>query len=908
MRRLISAIRNLFRHNRIERDLDAEVRGYSDLLEQEKLSSGMSASEAKRSTRIDLIGPEQLKEEVRANRAGANLETIFRDVRFGLRVLRKNPGFTAVAVLTLALGIGANTAIFSVIESQLWRPLPFPDSERVYQLDTTPPENASTWFGVSGSQLLAWRSEVHAFDSLGAFNYPAGRNFSAGASTSRVRAMQISSGFLETLQAHPILGRAFTPADEAADTNAPIPSTLIVATPQRIVILSYNFWRDNFGLDPAAVGKTVTLDGVPHAVVGVAPPALHLEFTADPDLFVPLRVSTEAIGRYSNDKFSVIAHLAPDSTLERARAELNAAILRQMASESSHAQKRALVFEKLRVLRTTYAASSLFFFAGATALVLLIACVNIAGLLLARGLSRQREFALRAVLGASRATIIRQLLVESLLISFMGGAAGILLSLWGARGFMALIDPDSLPRISPIVLDTRVLLFTLLFCVIAAAIVGLLPALFASRANVNDALRQGSRSVTQSRSQKQSRVLLLVAEVSLALVLLFGAGLFLGSFMKQQQAPLGFDPHGILTARIMLRGTAYSTPAAQRNFYDRVTSSIGAIPGVRAVAVSSSVPLQGGGEKSFTIPGRPVPLPGEEPHASVFSVAPNFLNIYGIHLLAGRNFSVRDSANASRVAIVNQNFARHYFPNDDPVGKVLTFASGGYGQIIPPGQVEIIGLIQNLQEYGANEIPFDDLYLPFAQSPAGKAMLSIATDVSTASLMPSIRQAVQGIDKDQPIYNEQTMDDSVRASLKGAQSNLLLVTLLAIVATALVSIGIFGTISHFVQQRTQEFGIRLALGASPARILRLTLGQTMKICLSGLIVGIAASLALAKLLRPALYLAPHEHMGMLYGVSIYDPFSISVASALIIAVVLFASYIPARRAMRVDPMVALRHE
>ncbi len=690
--RIITTLRNLFHRERINRDLDAEVRSYADLLQDEKMSTGMSANEARRASRINMGGPEQLKEEIRANRAGAKLETIFRDVRFGVRMLRKNPGFTAVAVLTLALGIGANTAIFSVIESQLWRPLPFPDSERVYQLDTTPPENATSWFGVSGSQLLSWRSEAHAFDAISGFNYPVGRNFSAGASTGRIRAMEISSGFFETLQTRPLLGRAFTLADEAADNSSSIPSALIVAPPQRIVILSHDFWRDNFGSDPAAVGKTVILDGVAHTVVGVAAPELHLEFTEDPDLYVPLRVGTEATSRYSNDTFSAMAHLAPGFTPERARAEMNAIILREMADEGSHARRRALIFGKLRVIQTSYAGSSLFFFAGATALVLLIACVNIAGLLLARGLTRQREFALRAVLGASRGAIIRQLLVESLLISLMGGAAGILFSLWCAHGFAALLHVDSLPRVSPIELDMHVLLFTLLFCVLAAVIVGLLPALFASRANVNDALRQGSRGVTQSRSQKQSRIALLVAEVSLALMLLFGAGLFLGSFIKLQQAPLGFDSHGILTARIMLRGTAYATPAAQRNFYDRVTSSVGAIPGIRSVAISTSVPLQGGGRKSFTIPGRPTPTSDEEPNASVFGVPPNFFDVYRIHLLAGRNFTERDSANASRVAIVNQNFARHFFPNEDPLGKVLNFTSGGSGQIIPPGQVQIVGI------------------------------------------------------------------------------------------------------------------------------------------------------------------------------------------------------------------------
>jgi putative ABC transport system permease protein len=908
MRRLISAIQNLFRHNRIERDLDAEVRSYSDLLEQEKLSAGISASEAKRSTRIDLIGPEQLKEAVRANRAGAKLETIFRDIRFGTRVLRKNPGFTAVAVLTLALGIGANTAIFSVIESQLWRPLPFPDSERVYDIDTTPPGNSTNWFGVSGPQFTAWRTQVHTFDVLGGYDYPVGRNFSAGTATGRAKAMAITSGFFETLQIHPALGRAFTPRDEVGGTGESSPTELMPAAPQRIAILSHSLWRDSFHSDPAAIGQTVVLDGAVHTIVGVAPASLHLDFTVDPDLFVPLRVDIAPAGHLSNLKFSVVGHLAPSESPEHARAEMNAIIAREIAAEGSHAAPRALVMEKMRIVESSYVASSLYFFAGATAFVLLIACVNIAGLLLARGLTRQREFALRAALGASRGVIIRQLLVESLLIAFMGGAAGVLLSVWGARGFVALLSSDALPRATPLQVDTRVLLVTLCICVFSAVIVGLFPALFASRADANSALRQVSRSSTQSGSQRRTRSPLLIAEISLALVLLFGARLFLGSFVKQQQAPLGFEPQNILTMRIMLRGANYVTQDQQRLFYERVSSSVRSLPGVRAVSISTSVPLDGGGSRSFTIPGRPIPAPGDEPSAMVCNVAPEFFSLFQIRLLAGRDFTARDSASAGRVAIVNQRFALQFFPNEDPVGKVLTLTASGRGQLIEPGQVQIVGVTENVQEFGANEMPFNDLYLPFAQSPAGKTILSVSSDLPVASLTPAIRKAVQAIDKDQPVYNEQTMDEAVRASLKGAQTNLVLVVLLAAVATILVSIGIFGTISHFVQQRTQEFGIRLALGATPARILRHALAQTLTICLPGLLLGIGISLGLGRILQSALYLVPHEHTGMLYSVSIFDPLSMGAASALIIAVVLFASYIPARRAMRVDPMVALRHE
>jgi len=906
--RISAATRNLFRRDRAERDLDAEVCSYSDMLEEEKLSAGMSPNEAWRSARMDVGGPEQLKEEVRAIRAGAWLETIFRDVRFGARTLRKNPGFTAVAILTLALGIGANTAIFGVIESQLWRPLPFADSESVYDLDTTPPGNSTNWFGVSGPQFTAWRTEVHTFDVLGGYDYPTGRNFSVGTSTGRAQAMRITSGFFETLQIHPILGRAFTPHDEIASTDDSAPTELMPAPPQRIAILSFNLWRDTFRSDSSAIGQTVILDGVAHTIVGVAPANLHLDFTVDPDLFVPLRVDIAPTGRISNLKFSVIGHLAPSETPEHARAEMNAIIAREIAAEGSRAQHRVLVLEKMRVVESSSVASSLYFFAGATAFVLLIACVNIAGFLLARGLTRQREFALRAALGASRGAIIRQLLVESLLVTFMGGTAGIVLSVWGARGFVALLSPDVLPRTTPVQLDSRVLLVTLFVCVFSAAIVGLFPALFASRADANGALRQGSRSATQSGSQRRTRSVLLIAEVSLALVLLFGAGLFLGSFIQQQQAPLGFDPHNILTMRIMLRGASYVTPDQQRLFYERVSSSVRSLPGVRAVAISTSVPLDGGGSRSFTIPGLPVPAPGDEPSAMVCNIAPEFFSLFRIRLLAGRDFTHRDSIAGPRVAIVNQRFARHYFPNEDPVGKVLTLTSSGRGQLIEPGQVQIVGVVENTQEFGANEMPFNDLYLPFAQSPAGKTTLSVSSDLPVSSLMSSIRQAVQAIDTNQPVYNEQTMEDAVRASLKGAQTNLVLVALLAAVATILVSIGIFGTISHFVQQRTQEFGIRLALGATPARILRHALAQTLMICVCGLLLGIGISLGLGELLQSALYLVPHEHTGMLYGVSIFDPLSTSVASILIIAVVILASYIPARRAMRVDPMVALRHE
>jgi putative ABC transport system permease protein len=893
LQKLRSLARNLIRRDRIERDLDAEVRSFSDLLEEEKLSAGMSANEAKRSARIDIVGPEQLKEEVRGARSGAWLETIFRDIRFGARMLRKNPGFTSVAILTLALGIGANTAIFSIVESQLWRPLPFPDSERLVDAHPVLVNNPKQWDVLSVRSYRVWRDLSHSFMTLAAYIYPGARNLTANGASERVLVMPVTFNFFDTFKVPVAGGRAFSLEEETPGR-------------ERVAIVSDSLWRDRFGADPAILGKPITLDGEPYVIVGIGSPRLHIEYLDEPAVFVPLLMDPSApLVR----NIYVVGRLASDITPERARVELAAILNRQLKSEGVQSED-AVAVTNLRQTWTQFAARSLYFFAGAVSLVLLIACFNTAGLLLARGLARRREFSLRAALGATRFTLIRQLLVESLMLAFGGGVAGTFLGLWLAQSFAAFIPADTLPLRATVALDTRVLFFTVAVSVFSALLLGVAPAIFASRTDLNDVLRQSLRGLVTGRSQHSVRRILVASEVALGLVLLFGAGLFLSSFVRLQQAPRGFDAPGALTFQVSLRGANYSAPDQMLRYFNRLSEKLNALPGVRELTLGSGLPLAGStaGFASVNIAGRP-PI---QPHGVgliVHAVSSNYFDALHIQLVEGRTFNPRDnSAGSPRVAIMNRNAAHELFGTEDPVGKILEFVPDERRGVPAESPVQIIGLSENAQEFGANEVPMSDLYVPFAQHPVASAYAVVSSRLPRAELADAIRTATFALDKDQPIYDLKTMDERIENSTTGARFNLFLVAGLAVVGVLLVSVGIFGTVSYFVQQRTQEFGVRLALGATPGRILRQVIVQSLATGFAGLSGGIAASLFLGRLLRHALYLAPHEHTGMLYGVSIYDPVSLSIASLLLVIVVTAASYIPARRAMKVDPMVALRHE
>jgi predicted permease len=881
----------LFDRRDSERELADELESHLQLHIDDNLRSGMTPQGARRQALLKLGGIEQTKEAYRDRKGPPIIESLLRDLRFGLRALRKNPGFATVAVLTLAIGIGSNTAIFSVLESQLWRPLPFPDSERLVDAHVVVRENPRQWDTLSNSVYQAWRARSHSFTNLGAYNYPANRNLTAGGTSERVQVMPVTSSLFDTLGVPLETGRGFLPEEETPGRD-------------RVAILTDALWQTRFASDHSVIGKPIVIDGQPYIVIGIASRRLHFEYIDEPAIFVPLAMEqSEPVLRNTY----VIGRLAPGVTPEQARAQLTSILETIPKSGGGQAESTAAV-TNLRETWTGFAARSLFFFAGAVLLVLLIACVNNAALLLARGLARQREFTLRAALGAGRGTLVRQSLVESLILSLAGGAAGTLLGLWGADAFAAFIPHDALPRNTHIALDARVLVFVLAVSIFSALLTGVAPALLSSRVDLHNALRQGASGLSSARSQNRTRGSLVILEVALALVLLFGAGLFLSSFVRLEQAPRGFEAPGALSFRVSLRGESYAQPEQQQRYFRSLADQLGALPGVQAVTVGTGIPLDGYTlSASVKVAGRP-PRGKHGTGVLTYAVAPNFFGLLHMHLLAGRAFAPGDSGASPRVAIINRNAAHTLFGSEDPLGKILEPVPDERRGVSAEAPVQIVGVSENAQVFGANEVPFEVIYFPFSQHPAPAADMVVSSSLPRGVLLGVIRETAYSIDKDQPIFDVQTMDDLVSTSLGGARFDLMLVASLAIVALTLVSAGIFGTVAYFVQQRTREFGIRLALGATPARILRHALSRALVMGFAGLLFGVLASLALGRLLRGVLYLVPGERAGMLYGVRIYDPLSMSIACIVLFAVLTLASYIPAVRAARVDPTVALRYE
>ena len=891
LRALFIRIAGLFRKHRRERELAAEMESHLQLHIEDNLRSRMSPVEARRQALIKLGGLEQTKEAWRDRKGLPAIETLLRDFRYAGRVLRKNPGFTFVVVFTLALGIGANTAIFSVLESQLWRPLPFPDSERLVDAHVVLRKDPRQWDVITNSISRAWAEQNHSFSSLGAYNSPSSRNLTAGGTSERVRVMELTSSLFKTLNVPLERGRIFLPEGETTGRH-------------HVAILSHALWQTRFASDTNVIGKPITIDGETYFVVGITSPRLRFEYLPEPAIYVPLTLDPRAKvmrGIY------MIGRLAPGVSVDAARAELDGILQRQSQTDGAKQEDIAAV-SNLRVTWTEYSARGLYFFAGAILLVLLIACVNNAGLLLARGLSRQREFALRATLGASRATLIRQSLAESLLLSLAGGAAGTLLGVWGAGSFPAFLSQEALPRHTEYLFDWRVLLFVLGVSIFSALLMGIVPALFSSRVDVTDALRKGTSGLSASRSQHRTRSVLVAVEVALALVLLFGAGLFLSSFLREEQAPRGFDAQGALTFRILLRGENYAQPEQQNRYFRALIDQLRSLPGVQDVTMGSSVPLQGS-ELTDSVNVEGQPLRGEYgTGVMVYAVEPNFFDVLHMHLLAGRALNPRDTETSPRVAIINRNAAHTLLGSEDPLGKVLDYVADERRGAPAEAPVQIVGVTENTQEFGPNEVPFDVLYVPFSQQPDRGATIVVSSSLPRGALLGAIRDAACSLDKDQPLYDVKTVDQLIGDSLRGSQFDLILVSCLAVVALALVSVGIFGTVAHFVQLRTQEFGIRFALGATPAHVLRQAIARTYVMGLAGLLCGVAVALAIGRILGSSLYLVPQEHDGMLYSVRIYDPLSMSFACVLLLVVLFLASFIPARRAARVDPMVALRYE
>jgi putative ABC transport system permease protein len=870
--------RNIFAKRRNDGDLDDEVHFYVDLLAEEKMRAGMNPEEARRTARIELGGIEQVKEQVREVRAGAWLDTVIQDLRYGARMLRKNPGFTAIAVLTLALGIGANTAIFSVVSAVILRPLPYANPQQLIVLRETTQSVGP--HSPSYPDFLDWRKQSRSFSQMAAINNRE-FNLSGVAQPENISGYVVSANCLSMLGVRPFLGRDFLPSEDAPGT-API------------VLLSYALWQSHLGADPSAVGKSITLDGRSFTIIGVLPPNIRL--LEKTDILAPIGVwagDTDMTDRGDRGDMDAVGRLVSGASISQAQAEMDtiAANLRKEYPATNSGVGISMASLRDELVGDSRPPILVLF--GAVVFVLLIACVNVANLFLVRGAARAREIAVRQACGASRQRLVRQMLTESFLLAFLGGGLGILFGALGIEGLRRLVSMDMLQG-AIIGMDRSVLLFSGAMVVFVAIAFGLVPAWQASQPHVQETLKDGGRSSTASAAQHRLRGVLVMAETALALVLLVGAGLMMKSMYRLLQVDPGFRPERVLTMEINLRTAQYSKPEASSNFWRQVLDRVRALPGVDTAALGTVLPLSGNHNRGdITIEGLPTPDPGKFPHPDFHMVSPSYIDALSIPLLRGRNFTDADTDTASQVALINATMARRFWPNEDPTGKRFHF--GHPGSTEP--WMEIIGVVGDTKLYGLSNPSRLELYLPLQQSHPNDMFLVLRSAIDPASLTPAVRDAVASIDKDQPVFNVNTMKQLVDASVATRHITLVLLGLFSGLALLLAAIGIYGVISYSVQQRTHEIGIRMALGAQRSDVLRLVVGQGVKLAALGIAIGIAAAFGLTRLMA-----------SLLFGVGAYDPVAFVTAAIILLLVAIAACYIPARRAIAVDPMVALRYE
>jgi predicted permease len=884
LRVLTAKIRGMFSRHRDDAEFSDELRAHLDMLTEENVRRGLPLPEARRQARIHLGGVAQLRETHRQLSGLPFLETLLQDIRFALRMLRKSPGFAAVAVLTLALGIGANTAIFSAVYGVLLEPLPYKNPSRLIVLNETTPKVGTV--SVSYPNFLDWRKESREFSQI-ALLHRVGFNLAGVSQPENISGDAVSPNFLSMLGVHPFLGRDFEPSEEKSGTPP-------------VLLLSYALWQSHFGGDRSAIGRSITLDGRSFTIIGVLPPNYRSLDTTD--VLLPIGVwitgnSNEATDRGDRGDTTVIGRLAPGATLSQARVEMQS-IAATLAKEYPAANDQFGV--RLQPIRDAFVGDmrpALLVLFAAVMFVLLIACANVANLLLVRGAARTREVALRVAFGASRSRIVRQMLTESFVLALCGGILGLLLALAGIRGMALFIPPDLLSGVT-IQLNGDVLLFAAGIVLLCAFFFGLVPAMHFTNPDVQFQLKAGARNLSAGAQQLKVRGALATAEISLALVLLAGAGLMLKSFHRLLAVNPGFQADRVLTMEMDLRAQQYAKDPAILNFWQQLLTRVRALPGVTNAAVGTGVPLTGDhGRSDITIEGMPLPSPGRFPHPDVHIVSPQYVSTLGVALLRGRDFSDADNENAPHVGMINAMLARQYFPNQNPIGKRFMFGHPDPASKIAPKWITIVGEVGDTKLYGLANPARLEVYLPYRQAPANDMHLLVKSRVDPAALLASIRNVVASIDKNQPIFAISPMDQLRTQSVGTQQTTLILLGAFSALALALAAIGIYGVISYSVAQRTHEIGIRMALGAQHRDVLHMVLRQGGKIAFAGISIGIVAAFGLTRLLA-----------SLLFSVSASDPLTFAAVAILLAVVALLACYIPARRAMKVDPMVALRYE
>jgi predicted permease len=791
------------------------------------------------------------------------------DLRTALRSLRRHPGFTAAVALTLALGLGANTAIFSVVNAVLLRGLPYAQPERLVMAFTTYPD-----FGHSATSLpdfLDWRDGAAGAVELAAVANTT-FNLTGGGAPERATGAVVTANYFPLLGAAPAVGRGFTAEEERG--GAP-----------KVVVLGHDFWRRRFGGDASAVGRALVMNGVPYTVVGVAP--TRLDYPTDVDLWIPLRTDTTRARRA--EFLSVVGRLRPGVTVERARDAL-ATVGRRLQEQypETNSPRLSIDLVPMRDEIVGGARASLLVFMGAVGLVLLVACANLANLLLVRATTREREVAIRSALGADRGRVFRQMLAESLALAALGGALGVTLAFAAVRALRA-SGLEALPRLDEVGLDGRALAFAAVLSLATGVLFGLAPALRLSREELQGTLRGGGRGIAGHGGAQRLRAGLVLAEVALSILLLVGAGLLLRSFVEMQRSRAGFDPQRVLTLQVSLPRASYADAQRVRDFWPALLDRAGAVPGVRAAAVASQLPLTSSGYLSFSIEGR-TPPPDAMEDVQPFNVSDGYFRALGVALVRGRVFGPEDGAAAPRVAVVNEEAARRFWPGRDPIGARITTGD-------TTDYMTVVGVVADVKQEGLTAKPYPQLYSVAAQNPMRGMYVVVKTAGEPQAAAAAMRRVIAGLDPELPVYGVMPMTERVSKSVARPRLTALLVGVFAAVALALAAVGIYGVVAFAVAQRTRELGVRMALGATTADVRRLVIGQGMAPVVGGLVLGVGLAAVATRAIG-----------GMLYGVSALDPLTYLAVALFLASVALAATWLPSRRAVRVPPAVVLREE
>jgi putative ABC transport system permease protein len=881
LKSFLRRVRGLWRSETIHQEITDELQFHIDMRVEENIRRGMSTDEARRDAKQSFGNLTRIKEQGYDVRGGRWLETLWQDMRYGARILLKNPGFTLIAILTLALGIGANTTIFSVVNAALLRPLPYPEPERLVLVSHRNAKQGNVELTPAG--YFALRGQRESFEQVAVY---ASRdlNLTGKGEPERLPCQFVSAALFPLLRVNPSIGRVFTEAEDRA--GAP-----------RVVLLSHELWRRRFGAAANVIGQAITLDNQPYTVVGVMPPGFEFP-TKGISLWAPIAFSANAANDNNSWFLGGIARLNSGVTIAQAQSEMDviAGNLARIFPQTHTDVGFGLV--SLHESLVSNFKRALFVLWAAVLFVLLIACVNVANLLLARTAERERELAVRAALGAGRVRLLRQLLTESTVLSLCGGALGALLSVWGIQA-LKLLDPDgpgAIARLDEARMDWRVLGFTLGVSCLTGALFGLAPALQISKTDLQGMLKEGGRGFASTRGLRL-RQLLMIAEVALSLVLLVGGGLLLRSFVRLQQVDLGFNPERLLTLRVEMSVSQAQELANITNFYQQVIERVQSLPGVQMASVATAAPIATPGKgNSLVIEDKPDPPPGQSMSANNRVVSPDYFQTMGIPLLRGRLFSAQDNTQTPFAVVINQALARAYWGDEDPVGKRIKLINR---QSSLPWMT-VVGVVGSIRQKGLNQDPYPEFYTPFTQEHqiwARPSLLLIRATGDPLKLVAAVKNCIWSVNKDQTIAAVQTMDEIVAHSLAPNRFNLWLLGAFAALALLLACVGIYGVISYAVSQRTREIGIRMALGAEPRTVLRLVVRQGMSLALIGVAAGLVAALALTRVMKE-----------LLFSVSPTDPATFALIALLLVVVAFIASYIPAQRATKVDPLQSLYHE